>query len=104
MVAPNGRRPYATYLPEIIVTEPGILKLLLMLNPNKSLGPNNISPRVLKDGSSETAPALTSIFNQSISSGTILDDWWLTNIFPLHKKGPKDLTENYRPISTCICT
>ena len=73
-------------MPDIIITEPGILKLLLMLNPNKSLGPDDIPPRVLKEASSEIAPVLTWIFNQSISSGTIPDDWRLANIFPLHKR------------------
>ena len=54
---------------------------------------------------SEIAPILASIFNQSIYCGTIADDWQLANIFPLHKKGPKDLPENYRSISlTCICS
>jgi len=86
-------------MPDITITEPGVLKLLLMLDPNKSLGPDNIPPRVLKEVSSEIAPILISIFNQSISCGTIPDDWRLADIFPLHKKGPKDLPENYRPIS-----
>jgi len=92
-------------MPDMIITEPGVLKLLLMLNPNKSLGPDDIPPHVLKEASSEIAPVLTWIFNQSISSGTVPDDWRLANIFPLHKKGPKALPENYRPVSlTCICS
>ena len=33
------------------------------------------------------------------------EDWHTANIFALHKKGPKDSAENYRPISlTSICT
>jgi len=32
------------------------------------------------------------------------DDWRMANIFALHKKGPRDLAENYRPISlTSVC-
>jgi len=71
-------------MPDIIITEPSVLKLLLMLNPNKSFGPDDIPPCVLKEASSEIAPVLTWIFNQSISSGTVPDDWRLANIFPLH--------------------
>ena len=48
---------------------------------------------------------LTSIFNQSLSTGVIPEDWRQANIFALHKKGSKELPENYRPISlTSICS
>ena len=68
-------------MPDITITEHGVLKLLLLLDPNKSLGPDDIPPRVLKDVSSEITPILTSIFNQYISCGTIPDDWRLANVF-----------------------
>ena len=42
---------------------------------------------------------LTNIFNKSIQEGKIPDQWTLANITPLHKKGPKTSTKNYRPIS-----
>ena len=58
-------------MPDITITEPGVLKLLLTLDPNKSLGPDDIPPRVLREVSSEIAPILTSIFNQSNSCGTV---------------------------------
>jgi len=35
---------------------------------------------------------------------TVPADWRITNIFALHKKGPKDLAKNYHPISlTSVC-
>ncbi len=89
---------------DLEVTENGVFKLLAGLDSNKSVGPDNISPRVLKEASSEIAPILTFIFNQSIQCHTLPKDWLTANVFPLHKKGPKNLSENYRPISlTCIC-
>ena len=45
------------------------------------------------------APILTFIYNQSLSTGVVPEDWRVANIFALHKKGPKDLAENYRPMS-----
>jgi len=63
------------------------------------MGPDGISTQILKETSHEVAPILTFIFNQSLSSGLVLQDWRLANIFALHKKGPKDLAENYRPVS-----
>ena len=85
------------------ITEPGVLKLLNGLDINKSTGPDNISPRLLKETGAVIAPVLTFIFNQSLLTGELPDDWRMADIFPLHKKGPRNLPENYRPISlTCI--
>ena len=86
-------------MPDILVTEPGVLKLLSSLDAKKSMGPDNISPLVLKEARNEIAGILTFIFNQSLSSGQVPDDWRLANVFPLYKKGAKDLPENYRPVS-----
>jgi hypothetical protein len=72
---------------------------------SKSTGPDELSPRVLKEVSNEIAPTLTFIFNQSLLHGELPEDWLVANIFALHKKGPKDLPDNYRPISlTSICS
>jgi len=92
-------------MPDIQVTVNGVLKLLTSIDVKKSTGPDELSPRILKESCDEIAPVLTFIFNQSLSSGTVPDDWLLANIFALHKKGPKDLPENYRPISlTSVCS
>ena len=69
------------------------------INTAKSVGPDGISPRILKEAANELTPVLTYLFNKSLSTGDVPDDWRLANIFPLHKKGPKNSAENYRPIS-----
>src|SRR5208282_6786858 len=51
----------------------------------------------------------TCIFRHTLTyiqtTGIVPEDWLLANIFALHKKGPKELPENYRPISlTSICS
>jgi Reverse transcriptase (RNA-dependent DNA polymerase) len=75
------------------------------LDPKKSLSPEDISPRVLKETCIESADVLTYIFNQSLTSGIASADWPVANIFDLHRKGAKELPENYRPISlTSICS
>jgi len=61
--------------------------------------------RPLSNRSAARKPILTFIYNQSLSSGVVPEDWRTANIFALHKKGPKHLAENYRPISlTSICS
>jgi hypothetical protein len=87
-------------MPNIQVTLPGVLKLLSSIQVDKSTGPDMLAPRVLKELCNEIAAVLTFIFNQSLTIGVVP-----ANIFALHKKGPKDLPENYRPISlTSICS
>jgi len=92
-------------MPVFTVTVPGVFKLVSKLNPKISTGPDELSPLALK----ETAiviffVVLTFIYNQSLSSDTVPADWRMANIFALYKKGPKDLAENYRPISlTSVC-
>jgi hypothetical protein len=34
-----------------------------------------------------------------MQTGKLPDNWKKANVTPLHKKGPKNLVENYRPIS-----
>ena len=45
-------------MPDILVTEPGVLKLLSSLDAKKSMGPDNISPLVLKEARNEIAGIL----------------------------------------------
>ena len=84
---------------DIQVTTPGVFKLLNNLDAKKSSGPDDISPRVLKECASELAPVLTFLFNQSLATGIVPADWRDANVFALHKKGPRDAPENYRQIS-----
>ena len=100
---PLPSSPYPQ-ISKITVTANGVQKLLESINGKKSSGPDDISPRILKELSREIAPILTFIFNQSIEQGTLPNDWLTANVFALHKKGPKDVPENYRPISlTSVC-
>jgi hypothetical protein len=80
------------------------MKLLSSINGKKSSGPDEISPRILKEISTEIAPILTFLFNQSLEQKSLPKDWLTANVFALHKKGPKNMPENYRSISlTSVC-
>ena len=90
-------------MPEIHVTENGVLKLLKALNISKAAGPDSIRPRVLKELSSELAPILTLLFKASLHQQSLPNIWKHANVSPIYKKGEKTNPSNYRPVSlTCI--
>ncbi|KAL8613962.1 hypothetical protein ACOMHN_023198 [Nucella lapillus] len=90
-------------LDDLEVTEEGVHKLLKNLKPNKASGPDEISSRILKELSTELAPALTTIFRSSLSAGQVPSDWRDALVSPIFKKGEHYNPANYRPVSlTCI--
>ena len=84
---------------DLICVEDEILSLLLNLDVTKSSGPDGISSRILKECARELAPSLTYLFNISLSTGELPDDWKKANVVPVHKSGERILAENYRPVS-----
>ena len=74
-----------------------------MLNVHKACGPDQMCPRLLKEGAEQLAHSLMKLFNHSISNGVLPQDWASANITPVYKKGDKHCVATYRPISlTCI--
>ena len=99
----KGTSPF-TPMGEITVDPNGVLKLLNNLKIHKAPGPDGLSARVLKECSSEIAPILALIYNETLAQGTVPDDWRQGNVAPIFKKGEKYDAANYRPVSlTCIC-
>lgn len=68
------------------------------------MGPDNIHPWVLRELTTDLAPMISHLFQQSITSGHIPTDWKRANVCPIFKKNDTSLPSNYRPGSlTCIC-
>ena len=57
---------------------------------------------MLKELSHELAPALTALYNQSLSSQAIPDEWKHAFISPVFKKGDVHSPSNYRPVSLTV--
>ena len=93
----------APFMNDIPVSKDGVTKLLKGLNPSKTLGPDELHPRVLKELATELGPVFAHLFQQSIDTGEIPKEWSLANICPLFKKSDRSLACNYRPVSlTCV--
>ena len=65
----------------------------------KATGIDNISGKILKVAALAISSSLTYIINHAIISCCFPDDWKVARVLPLHKKGPRNLPNNYRPIS-----
>ena len=82
-----------------------VTKLTKGLNIHKAAGLDRINGRVLKECCDACMPILQLIFQKSLETGQIPDDWHLANVTPLFKKGECCKAENYQPVSlTSICS
>ena len=71
----------------------------MKLNMYKSMGPDGINPRVLKELAEVVAEPLSIIFEKSCLSGEVRDDWRKGHITPIYKKGSKEDPGNHRLVS-----
>lgn len=72
--------------------------LLVQLEPYKSVEPDGIHLRILKELADVIAKLLSMIFEWSWESGEVSSDWKLANAVPIFKKGKED-PGNYTPFS-----
>ncbi|MGB1915940.1 MAG: RNA-directed DNA polymerase, partial [Paracoccaceae bacterium] len=93
--------PRNTAMPDIVINETGVTKLLNELNPNKATGPDGVSSRFLKEFANQIAPGLTLVMQASLHQSQIPQDWKHALVAPVFKPGKNDKSkaENYRPIS-----
>ncbi|KAK2144954.1 hypothetical protein LSH36_716g01005 [Paralvinella palmiformis] len=69
------------------------------LKPDKSPGPDQIHPRILKECYRAIRIPLTLIFRKSLKEGQVPSHWKEAHLTPIHKKGRKKQPNNYRPVS-----
>ena len=72
-----------------IIQEEAVIDLLYHLDTYKSMGPDGIHPRVLRELVEELAKPPSVIYQQSWLTGEPPDDWRITSITPIYKKGRK---------------
>ena len=92
-------------MPDITFCSNGIAKLIDSLKLTSSCGIDGINAKMLKNTKSIVSTLLCHIFQQSLSSGVVPEDWRVGKIVPVPKKGPSSLCSSYRPISlTSVCS
>ncbi|KAJ7427229.1 hypothetical protein WISP_08877 [Willisornis vidua] len=82
-----------------VIQKEEVSYLLSNLDPHKSMGPDGLHPRVMRELAEELDKLLSIIYQQSWLSGEVPDDWKLASVMLVHKKGQKSDLGNYRPAS-----
>lgn len=99
----KGPSPHQT-MDDIEISRHGVFKLLAQLKPHKATGPDCIPAFILRAAAHELAPILTLIYQRSLDTGVVPDDWRNAWIVPVYKKGEKHIAANYRPVSLTSIT
>ncbi|KFO77743.1 RNA-directed DNA polymerase from mobile element jockey, partial [Cuculus canorus] len=82
-----------------VIQEEAVRDLLAQLDVHKSMGPDGIHPRVLKELADVLSKPLSIIFQRSWLTGEVPLDWRLADVVPIYKKGCREDPGNYRPVS-----
>eukprot|EP00061_Rhincodon_typus_P017635 g46411.t1 len=83
----------------VAITKEKVLEKLKSLKVNKSPGPDGLHPRVVKEIADKIAEVLVVIFQESLESGRVPEDWKTIGVTPLFKKGVRQKAGNCRLIS-----
>ena len=71
---------------------------------NKSPNPDQITPQILKDLADDISPAITLLFQSSLNTSIVPQDWKTAHVMSIFKKGERYKASNYRPISLTSIT
>ena len=93
------------YLGPLVVTPELVAKKIKAMKVNKSQGVDGIPPKLLMETVEQISIPLPRVFNLSLKEGDVPFEWKEANIIPLFKKGSRNKSENYRPVSltSMIC-
>ena len=83
----------------IHILQQDVLDQLVMIDTTKSYGPDEISPKFLKEGKDLLYEPLCTLFNLSLQHSKFPSSWKVANTMPIHKKDDRDICGNYRPVS-----
>ncbi len=99
----KGPSPYKS-MKDIQITKQGVLKLLKNKKPLKATGPDEIPAFILRSGAEQLASILTKIYQYSLDTGEVPQDWRDALVVPIFKKGERHIPANYRPVSLTSIT
>ena len=81
-----------------------VKKCLESIKVKNSEGYDRIPQRVLVDGTEHLLAPLSKLFQLIYHEQSIPEQWRISKIIPVHKKGSKHVIENYRPVANLCST
>ena len=92
-------------LGQLVVTPEVVANKINNMKENKSPGVDGIATKILKETVEQICTPLAHVFNMSLQEGIVPLEWKEANIIPLFKKGSRNKSVNYRPVSltSVIC-
>ena len=92
-------------LGQLVVTSEVVATKINNMKENKSPGVEWISPIILKETVNQISTPLAHVFNMSLQEGSVPLEWKEANIIPFLKKGSRNKSVNFRPVSltSVIC-
>ncbi len=88
-----------TYMADPLITELEVRRALDGLNPHMGTGPDGLFPKVLKELNSHIAPVLARMFNISLQTAQVPEDWRRAIVTPVAKSPRTTDPIQFRPIS-----
>lgn len=89
-------------MPDFVVSSLDIINAVLLCPDKTSVGIDRIPYAVYKQCVGELVLPLQIIFSLSLNTGKLPDDWKVSIVSPIHKKGSRLSAKNYRPISLTV--
>ena len=92
-------------LGQLVVTPDILANKINNMKENMSPGVDGIAPKLLKETVEQMCTPLAHVFNMSLQEGIVPLEWKEANIIPLFKKGSRNKSVDYRPVSltSVIC-
>ena len=76
-----------------------VFNVLNSLVAAKASGPDEVDSALLKNCAEELKHPLYKLFRKSLDTSKIPTQWKRADISPIHKKGPGNIMNNYRPVN-----
>ena len=89
----------SSQLHTITIDQHDVVDAITSLDIKKAFGCDDISPHLIKICAEYVIQPLTNLFQLSVHTTSIPQQWKVHKIVPIHKKGDRSIVSNYRPIS-----
>ena len=89
----------ANVIEGIVIFEQDVIDMISVLDPNKAVGSDMISNKMLTAVKDDIALPLSMLFNKSLRCKIYPSSWKEAFVIPLFKRGIRSLLSNYRPVA-----